>query len=90
VVGTDGIGPRPKRIEPDFVVFKGGRVTIVEIDGGGFHPETPTAAHLHLKFLMDEGSDLERINAAECDTEHKAREVAERILAGIEKRRASR
>jgi hypothetical protein len=90
VVGSDGVGQRARRIEPDFVIYKDGLVTVVEIGGDLFHAETPHAAHVRLKFLLDEGPRLERINAVECDTDDKAREAVERILLGIEKQRSSR
>ena len=88
-LGRDGVGQRSRRIEPDFTIFKDGFVTIVEVDGDLYHTETPHEAHVRLKFLLDEGVHLERINANECDTDEKAREAVERILLGIEKRRKS-
>ncbi len=90
VVGKDGLGGSSRRIEPDFVIFKDGMVTIVEIDGDLFHTETPQAAHQRLKFLLDEGARLERLNAGECDNDEKAREAVGRVLMDIEKRRRSR
>jgi hypothetical protein len=90
VIGKDGLGQRTRRIEPDFLIFKDGMVTIVEIDGDLYHTETPHEAHIRLKFLLDEGARLERINADECDTAEKAREAVDRVLLGIEKRRRGR
>ena len=90
IIGRDAVGTRPRRIEPDFVIYKDGLVTIVEIDGDLWHTETPQQAHLRLKFLIDEGAHLERINASQCDSREKAREAVERILMDIEKRRRQR
>lgn len=79
-----------RRVEPDFVIYREGEVMIVEIDGDLFHRETPAAAHARLKFLIDEGVRLERIEASECDTADKAREAVDRILATIDKLRRAR
>jgi hypothetical protein len=76
-----------RRVEPDFVIFKDGVVMIVEIDGDLFHTETPVEAHARLRFLMDEGAELERIPAHSCDTPEKAREAVAPVLQTIEKRR---
>jgi len=77
-------------VEPDFVIYREGEVMIVEIDGDLYHGETPVAAHGRLKFMIDEGVRLERIEASECDTADKAREAVDRILATIEKLRKAR
>ena len=90
VIGRDEVGQKPRRIEPDFVIFKDGIVTVVEIDGDLYHTESPQQAHRRLKFLLDEGARLERLNANECDTDSKAREAVERLLMSIEKRRRAR
>ena len=90
IVQGNVAGQKPARIEPDFIIFKDGLVTIVEIDTDAWHRETPHKAHVRLKFLLDEGARLERIGTNECDTYEKAREAADRILLGIEKRRRSR
>jgi very-short-patch-repair endonuclease len=90
VVGRDSVGQKPRRIEPDFVIFKDDLVTIVEIDGDLYHTETPHQAHVRIKFLLDEGARLDRINANECDGDDKARGAVDRILLTIDKRRRSR
>lgn len=79
-----------RRIEPDFIVYKEGLVMIVEVDADNYHSETPAAAHARLKFLMDEGVNLERINVNACDTSQKAIEAVNGILATMEKLRRSR
>lgn len=83
-------GLQYQRIEPDFVVFKDGQVMIVEIDGDLYHTERVAAAHVRLKFLLDEGARLERISADECDTPEKAKEAVDRVLMTIEKHRRAR
>ncbi len=90
VVGHGGAGQAPRRIEPDFIIFKDGLVTVIEIDGDLFHTETPYVAHRRLKFLTDEGAHLDRLNANECDTYEKAREAVRLVLMQIEKRRNSK
>jgi hypothetical protein len=90
ILGRDGLGQRTRRIEPDFVIFKDGIVTIVEIDGDLYHTETPHEAHSRLKFLTDEGARLERIDATACNTDDKAREAVGRVILGIEKKRRAR
>jgi hypothetical protein len=90
VVGGGTAGQRTRRIEPDFIIYRDGLVTVVEIDGDLFHKETPAEAHARLKFLTDEGPRLERIAVSACDTPQKAREAADRIMLGIEKRLRSR
>lgn len=80
-------GLQRQRVEPDFIVIKNGLVMIVEIDGDLYHTETPAAAHARLKFLLDEGARLERINASECDTAEKAREAVGRVIATMDKLR---
>lgn len=79
-----------RRVEPDFVIYREGEVMIVEIDGDLYHRETPAAAHARLKFMIDEGVRLERIEASECDTPDKAREAVARVLATIDKLRKAR
>jgi len=90
VVCGSTLGQKPRRIEPDFVIFKDGLVTVVEIDGDQFHTETPVKAEQRLKFLLDEGPGLVRLNANECDTSQKAKEAAGRVMFGIEKRLRSK
>lgn len=83
-------GYQYKRIEPDFLIFRYGVVMEVEIDGDLFHTETPTAADVRMRMLIDEGVDHMRIEAAECDTPAKAKEAVASVLATIEKRKKSR
>jgi hypothetical protein len=79
-----------KRVEPDFLIFRYGRLMIVEIDGDLWHRETLPAAHARLKLLTDEGATLERIDAAACDTPEKAREAVAQVLATMDKQRRAR
>lgn len=74
-------GAQRQRVEPDFIVVK---------DGDLYHTETPAAAHARLKFLLDEGARLERINASECDTPEKAREAVARVITTVDKLRGAR
>lgn len=83
-------GAQPRRIEPDFVIWSQGVTMLVEIDGDNFHSEKPVEAHARLKFLLDEGVFMERINSSECDTEVKARHAVARIVETIRKRKAAK
>lgn len=83
-------GAQYKRIEPDFVIFYRGIITVIEIDGDLYHTESPAAAHARLKMLFDEGTRIEHITASECDTPEKAREAVARIMLTLEKLSALR
>jgi len=82
-------GMQYRRIEPDFVVFSKGIAMVVEIDGDTFHTEKPADADARLRFLREQGLRQERIKASECNTPEKAREAAQRIVALIDKLKAS-
>jgi hypothetical protein len=73
-------GERYRRIEPDFVVVKGGIMMAVEVDGDTVHHETPAEAHNRLTMLAHEGVHIERVNATECDNAEKARNCAKRLM----------
>jgi hypothetical protein len=79
-----------RRIEPDFVLVKGGMLAVVEVDGDTVHQESPAEAHARTTMLVYEGAHVERVRASECTTPEKARECAERVLASLAKVRASR
>jgi hypothetical protein len=79
-----------KRIEPDFVVFKGGLPMIIEVDGDTVHLETPAEAHARTTMLMHEGAHIERVSSSECDTEQKAVQCATRLLGVLEKHKAAK
>jgi very-short-patch-repair endonuclease len=79
-----------RRIEPDFIVVKGGMVAVIEVDGDTVHQESPVEAHARTTMLVHEGAHVERVRASECDTPEKAKECAERVLASLAKVRASR
>lgn len=89
VVLNGGI-PAPKRIEPDFLLYRFGLTMVVEIDGDQFHRETPAEGHTRLKFLTDEGVIVERIEASACNTLEKATAAVARVLQTLEKHRQAR
>jgi len=83
-------GESYRRIEPDFVIFKHGILMIVEVDGDTVHKETPLEAQDRVKMLVHEGAHVERVNASECDTPEKASACARRLMAILEKLKATR
>jgi hypothetical protein len=82
-------GVQYHRIEPDFIIFSKGIAMVVEIDGDSFHVEKPADADARLRFLREQGIRQERIKATECDTPEKAKEAARRIVALIDKIKAT-
>lgn len=83
-------GATYRRIEPDFVIVKDGRLMIVEVDGDTVHLETPAEAHDRTTMLVHEGAHLERIKASQCDTPEKAAQKAKALVQLFDKLRASR
>lgn len=83
-------GEHYRRIEPDFVVVRHGMIAVVEVDGDTVHQESPAEAHARTTMLVHEGAHVERVSASECDTAEKAIACAERIIASLDKVRASR
>lgn len=83
-------GPTYRRIEPDFVIVKDGRLMIVEVDGDTVHHETPAEAHDRTTMLAHEGAHVERIKASQCDTPEKAQQSAKSLVELFNKLRASR
>jgi hypothetical protein len=77
-----------RRIEPDFVVVKGGMVAVIEVDGN--HQESPVEAHDRTTMLVHEGAHVERVRASDCSTLEGAEVCAKRVLASLAKVRASR
>jgi hypothetical protein len=77
-----------RRIEPDFVVVKGGMIAVIEVDGN--HQESPVEAHDRTTMLVHEGAHIERVRASDCSTLEGAEICAKRILASLAKVRASR
>lgn len=75
-----------KRFEPDFVIVKGGLMTVVEVDGDTYHRELPADAQERLQPLEDEGAAVKRVKASECDTLEKAKLCAVKVLEFIDKR----
>jgi hypothetical protein len=68
------------RLEPDFVLIKGGRVMVVEVDGDTYHRESPVDAHERLLPLDREGAKIERVRASQCETPEAARACAEELV----------
>jgi hypothetical protein len=79
-----------RRIEPDFIVVKGGMVAVVEVDGDTVHQESPAEAHDRTTMLVHEGAHVERVRAADCSTMEGAEVCAKRVLAALAKVKASR
>jgi hypothetical protein len=82
-------GREYRRIEPDFIVVKGGMMAVIEVDGP-VHRESPAEAHARTTMLVHEGAHVERVTASDCDTPEKAKARAETVLASLAKVRASR
>jgi len=83
-------GATYRRIEPDFVIIKGGLMLVVEVDGDTAHLETPAEAHDRTTMLAHEGAYVERVNARECETLEAARACAQKLIQVIEKLKAVR
>ena len=81
-------GSEYRRIEPDFVVVKGGMVAVIEVDGN--HQESPVEAHDRTTMLVHEGAHVERVRASDCSTLEGAEVCARRVLASLAKVKASR
>ncbi len=83
-------GKRYQRIEPDFIIVRQGIVLQVEVDGDTVHTESPADAHARTAMLAHEGVYLERVKASECDSPERAGLCAQKILAAIDRYKASR
>jgi hypothetical protein len=83
-------GSTYRRVEPDFVIVKGGLLMVVEVDGDTVHHETPAEAHDRTTMLAHEGVHIERIKASQSDTPEKAAETAKALVGLFDKLRASR
>jgi hypothetical protein len=81
-------GTSYKRIEPDFIVVKGGMIAVIEVDGN--HQESPVEAHDRTTMLVHEGAHVERVRASDCSTMEGAEVCAKRVLASLAKVKASR
>jgi very-short-patch-repair endonuclease len=82
-------GNSTKRIEPDFIIVKGGMVALIEVDGP-IHRESPLEAQERIAMLVQEGAHVERVRASDCGTMEGAEVCAKRVLASLAKVRASR
>jgi hypothetical protein len=82
-------GNRYKRIEPDFIVIKGGMVALIEVDGP-IHQESPVEAQDRITMLVHEGAHPIRVRSSECSTLEGAEVCAKRVLATLAKVRAAR
>lgn len=83
-------GESYQRIEPDFVIVHGGIVAVVEVDGDTVHTESPAEAHARTSMLQHEGTHVERVTAAQCDTVEKASKVADTIMRTLARIKAAR
>jgi hypothetical protein len=82
-------GSSYQRIEPDFIVFRQGATMVVEVDGDGFHFESPADADQRTRLFKAEGAHIERVKASECDTPEKAAACAKRLIADFDRWRAA-
>ena len=82
-------GNRYKRIEPDFIVIKGGMVALIEVDGP-IHQGSPVEAQDRITMLVHAGAHPIRVRSSECSTMEGAEVCAKRVLASLAKVRASR
>jgi hypothetical protein len=80
-------GRKYARAEPDFVLIKDGVMMIAEIDGEVWHSENVTDAHYRLRPFLDEGVELYRCKAKECNTPELAQQRAREILELLDKKR---
>lgn len=76
-------GAQYRRIEPDFVIIKGGVIMVVEVDGDTVHHESPAEADTRTTMLENEGVNVYHVKASECRTIELAHRCAERILDRI-------
>lgn len=83
-------GEKYRRIEPDFVIVKNGVLLVVEVDGDTIHNETPAEAHDRTTMLTDEGVQIARIRASDCQTQEQANACAKRMLEVIDKIKSSK
>ena len=83
-------GEEYRRIEPDFVIIREGLIGVIEVDGDTVHTETPVEAHNRTTMLQSEGVHIERVRASECSTRETAHDVADKILAAMDKIKQSR
>ena len=75
------------RIEPDFLILWEGNIFFLEVDGEYFHDETPVEADKRVALLKDEGCDVIRVEASECDTRENAKHyVDNELIPRIQKR----
>jgi hypothetical protein len=79
-----------RRIEPDFIIVKGGMVAVIEVDSDITHQESPVEAHDRTTMLVHEGAHVERVRTSDCSTMEGAEPCARRVLASLAKVRASR
>ena len=83
-------GAEYQRMEPDFVILRGGMIFVVEVDGDTVHQESPAEAHKRTTMLVHAGAHVERVLASECDTSEKAKRCAAKLLESLDKVKASR
>jgi len=67
------------RIEPDFILYRGGKLVVVEIDGP-MHTESEEEAAARTGLFTDEGAIVLHVPADDCDTYESAVDVARSIL----------
>lgn len=83
-------GAEYQRMEPDFVILRGGMIFVVEVDGDTVHQESPAEAHKRTTMLVHAGAHVERVLASECDSPEKAKRCAAKLLESLDKVKASR
>jgi len=75
---------RKHRREPDFLIFRSGRVVIVEIDSKFSHTETLAQAQERLQFLRDQGIEALHLDSDKCRTLEGAKAEVRRIIRTID------
>jgi hypothetical protein len=83
-------GQTYQRVEPDFIVIRGGATMLLEVDGDTVHVERPSEAEDRVRMFKVEGVYVDRIRASDCDTPERARTRVAKVLADFDRWRASR
>lgn len=84
------IGKSYHRLEPDFIVVYKGLTFVVEVDGDGFHKESPADAEKRLVPLTYEGVEVWRIRASDLESEDMANLAVKQLIAFMASRKEAR
>jgi len=83
VIVQNGVDRKHRR-EPDFILFRDGKVVIVEIDSKFSHIETLAQTQERLQFLRNQGIEAIHIDSGKCRTLEDARNEVSRVVRAIE------